>query len=406
MGWTQRSSFGQTYQAFNAELNNINTRSKWKIGPLRFVPTLQFSNIGFDSNVYYQRTNPVSDYTATISLRAEVYFVFRNWLIFSFTENPSYIYFLKQESERYLNNSYSLNLRVLAFSRIAVSGLNDLAREKKRWTGESEANIIQQINRANARISYETARNTSLGFIGGIRKISYEDLDYPGGIGPISTSLNREEKAAAGEFYYRVFSDSTYFARLGYSESSFEYPQASFRDSYSYEFMTGLQFPLLGRARGLISLGYRTVTPRRKEYRSFSGLVGDTSLSFRFGRFNYRLNYSRDVSFSARGENIYYVLNRYGAGVSIYLNRFTRLDYNFGRSENRYPNPTQVILPGGDVSEVKLKDTINLHTGAIVFRIIKNTGIGLRLDYWHRYTNLQANDLKRLLVGGFLTYEF
>jgi hypothetical protein len=403
---TAKSTFGQTYRTFNTELNNINTTARWIIGPFRLSPTFQLGNVGFDSNVFYRRTSPLSDYTATISLRAEAHFVFRNWLILSFTENPAYVYFVEQENQRYLNNAYILNLRVLVFSRIAISGSTDFTKEKSRWTGETDANIIHEVRRAYARISYETARNTSLGFVGSIRKTRYEDFDYPEGIGPISTSLNREEKSAAGEFYYRVFSDSTYFATLGYSESQFEYPQASFRDSYSYEFMTGLQFPLLGRARGLISLGYRTVTPRRREHKSFGGLVGDSSLSLKLGRFSYRLDYARDASFSTRGDNVYYVSDRYGAGVSFYLNRFIRLDYDYSRRENNYPNPTQVILPDGSVSEIKRRDKIDIHSGAVVFRVIKSTGIGLRLDYWGRYTNLYRDAFKRTFIGGYLTYEF
>jgi hypothetical protein len=79
------SVYGQGYQTFRWELEQIAKQTRWRIGPLRIFPTIQFRDIGYDDNVYYQREedNPISDYTATISPQAKVYLLFRNFLILS-----------------------------------------------------------------------------------------------------------------------------------------------------------------------------------------------------------------------------------------------------------------------------------------------------------------------------------
>jgi hypothetical protein len=78
-------AYGQSYRTFKWELEQIAKQTRWRIGPLRIFPTIQFRDIGYDDNVYYQREedNPISDYTATISPQAKVYLLFRNFLILS-----------------------------------------------------------------------------------------------------------------------------------------------------------------------------------------------------------------------------------------------------------------------------------------------------------------------------------
>jgi hypothetical protein len=218
--------------------------------------------------------------------------------------------------------------------------------------------------------------------------------------------LNREERSGKGEFNYRIFSDSFFFINGGYSEYSFEYAQSRYRDSYSYEGYAGIRFPLLGRARGLLSLGYKKLIPRTESVKGFSGLVGNTLVDLRLGRLSYRLEYVRDIPFSAYTNSFYYVGNRYGLGVSYYLNKFIRLDYNFRQGKNAYPEPTQVRLPSGDLVEIKRLDKYLYHTGAIVIRIIRSTGIGVEFNYLKRDSNYPGLNIKRYFVGGYLTYDF
>lgn len=400
--------FGQTYRTFASELDDINTRARWKWGPFRIFPSLQFTHIGYDSNVYYapDREKPVSDYSATVSFRVDLSFVFRDWLIFTFSENPAYVYYAKQESQRYLNNTYSFNLKLLAFSRMALSGTTQMSSAKIRWTGEIGTLTVLKNKETSGRIFYETPRNTSFGFTGLIRELKYENATGTPGLDPISVSLNREERSAKGEFNYRVFSDSFFFLNGGYSEYSFDYPQSRFRNSYSYEGYSGIRFPLLGRARGVLSLGYKKLVPRIKGINGFSGLVGNTGIDFRFGRFAYRLEYVRELPFSAHSNSLFYVGNRYGLGISFYLNKFIRLDYNFRSGQNNYPEPTLIRLPTGDYVEIKRRDNYLVHSGAIVIRIIKNTGIGIEGNYLNRESNYPGINLKRFFVGGYITYDF
>jgi hypothetical protein len=86
---------GQNYRSFRDELNDVTTRAKLRVGPLRILPKLQLQNLGYDNTVYYRRRdeNPVGDYTGTVSPELRGYLLLGRSLILSFTENPEYLYF-------------------------------------------------------------------------------------------------------------------------------------------------------------------------------------------------------------------------------------------------------------------------------------------------------------------------
>lgn len=402
------SSYGQDYQSFRNELDYIFENTKIIIGPFRIFPTFNFSNIGYDDNVYYQREedNPVTDYTATFSPQIRMYLLFRNKLIISLTENPEYVYYYKQKRERRWNNTLSPEFKLLLLNRFVISG--NYSYRNRKWRASSEfdvkANEIRESYRGS--LFYETPRRTSFGITALLDKYSYEDVTLPGEEIYLSRNLNREERSGNLEFYYRVFSGSFFFMSGGYTEYKFEHIQFHWRDSYSYQVFSGIRFPLFGRMRGALSLGYRKLSPKQKEKKGFSGLVGDTSLAFRIMRFGFRFQYIRDFRFSYWTNSLFFVENRFGSGISFYLTRFLRLDYNFFYGETNYPEMVLFQTPDGRVEAIMRKDIYRGHIAGFIFRIFKKTGIGVMVNYWERESNYYWANRNRLFAGGYITYEF
>ena len=44
--------------------------------------------------------------------------------------------------------------------------------------------------------------------------------------------------------------------------------------------------------------------------------------------------------------------------------------------------------------------------GGFIFRVIKNTGIGLMVNFWERESNYHWANRDRMFVGGYVTYQF
>ena len=406
--FSQSLIFGQGYRAFKDEVQEILERTKFKLGPFRIYPAIQFRNIGYDDNVYYQREEdePITDFTGTVSPEVKVNVLFRNYLILSFTENPEYVYYFKQKSERRWNNTLSPAFKFLFLNRFVISGNYSYSNRRRRASSEFDVRANERIKKYNGRFFYETARSTSFGFSGFIRKISYEDITLPGEEIYLSRALNRKEKSGNFEFYYRVFSESFFFIGGGYTEYKFEHVQSSWRDSSSYQVYSGIRFPHLGRVRGTLFLGYKKLIPRIEGKKGFSGFVGNTGLNFRLWRFGFRLNYNRDCNFSYWTNNIFFIEDRYGVGISFYLTKFLRVDYNLIYGEANYPEPMMLRMPDGRYEEINRRDIYRTHTVGFIFRIIRNTGIGLMVNFWERTSNIPGVGRERMFVGGYVTYEF
>jgi len=398
----------QSYRTFSRELQQIMERELFRIGPFRVDPGISLQRIGYDGNVYYQREGdePITDYTATFALPLRVHLLWRNYLILSLTETPSYVYYLEESRERRWNNAFSPEFKLLFMNRFVISGRYERSSQRLRVTSEFDARVNALNKGYSGSLFYETARETSFGVSASSVERNYEDVDIPGEEIRYSRALNRKEQNVSGEFYYRILADSFFFLKGGYTDYKFEHPATQYRNSYSYQASTGIRFPLLGRISGTLELGYKELIPRTSEVKGFSGLFGNTNINFRVGRFTLRMAYGRNCRFSYWSNNMYYIDNNIGGGVSFYLTRFLRLDYNYSYSEGDYPEPFLAMLSDGSIGEIKRRDLYYTHNVGIVFRIIRNVGIGINANFWDRDSNLIGADRDRFLVGGYLTYDF
>jgi hypothetical protein len=405
LGFVKLAS-AQVYQTFQAQLDSIKRQAAWSPGPFRIWPRLRL-NAGYDDNIYgtYGNRAPLADYTASLSLPTTVYVPFHDWLILSFFDSPQYVYFFDLNKERSFNNSYSVGVRAFLLNRISVSGAFGVSRTKYREFGEIDRRIFLEVRDSRGSIFLETARGSSLGFAGSIKEFAYEGVTLEGAERPLSSVLDREEREGRLEFYYPIFTDSSFFIDAGYTEYNFVHPEGKLRDSYAYQLNSGIALPLLGRARGTLSLGYRKLIPRYKNVRGFSGPVGNTSVEVRLGRLNVRLQYLRDIPFSYR-KNIFYIRNSYGTGLAFYLSSLLRLDYDFSYGGGTYPEQAATTLPDVAGDESERNDIYKSHSVGIVFRIIKNTGLGFSVVHLERNSNQDLYDLKRLMIGVYLTYDF
>lgn len=400
---------GQSYHSFSWEINRIQQVTKWKMGPFRIYPVVNFRNIGYDNNVYRQREedSPIADFTATISPVVNTYVIIKNLVILDFSVNPEYVYYAKTEREKSFNLNYSTGFKFNLLHRFVLSG--DFLYDKTRRRANSEFDIRanQILKDVTGSLFYETGRETSFGVTGLIRKVEYEDELAPGEEIYYSRTLNRKQTSIHGEFYYRLRPEVFFFLTGGYTDYKFDFEESRWRDSYSYQALTGVRFPILGDIRGTISVGYKKLTPRAGIKKHFAGPIGQTDVEARIKRFIFRGRLSKDAHISYWTNNAFFVEYIYGAGLSYYFTQFLRLDYDFSYGDNQYPEKTLIRLPDESYEEIQRRDKYQSHRVGTVFRIFQNTGVGLTLDFWERKSNdYRWGKRSSVFVGGYVTYDF
>jgi hypothetical protein len=274
-------SYGQSYRPLRAELDEIARRTFWKKGPFRFYPIIGI-RFGYDNNVYYQHeiNEPISDYVAMFPAEINAHLIHKNRLILSLTWKPEYVYYFNETRERRWNNTISPEFKLRVLRQIVLSGGYTYSNRRRRPSSEFDVRANELIRDYHGGLFFDTGWKTSLGFIGSIQNISYEDISDPDEEIYLSRDLNREEKNGSLEFYYRVLSKSYFFISGGYTEYDFEYVESSWRDSYSYQVYSGIRFPVLGKIRGTLSLGYKELVPRSEGKKGVFGTCGEYIVGF------------------------------------------------------------------------------------------------------------------------------
>jgi hypothetical protein len=396
-------AFGQSYVAFDDEWRRIVEGLKFSLGPLKIDPGFSLRNLGYDSNVYYGNQD-VGDYTGTVSPSVTAYLPFRRSLILYVRENPEYNFYLHEKALRTFTNSYAAGLKYLLLYRFVLTGAYQYSEYQRQISAEIGTPVRDISRTVSAGLFYETARKTSIGISVQSTKFAYQDIMTPEGEIALARTLNREEKSAAAEFNYQVFSDSQFFIRGGATDYAFDNPLEAERNSTSYQGYAGLRFPLLGRLRGTISIGYKRLVPHVKDLSTFGSLVGNTEVEARFGWFSLRALYQRDLVFSYYEDALAFVGNRYAGGLSVYPASFLRLDYGYEIDESDYPdvwNSTALLTPVTHRQERQ-----EFQTAGIIIRLWRTTGFGITFNKSIWTSSFQGFDRKRNYIAAYVTQAF
>jgi hypothetical protein len=399
---------GQSYRNFRKEYDGIKERARLRLGPLRVIPVFRLSDVGYDSNVYFREEGGevVPDFTATFSPEVRGYWLLGSSVILSVMENPEYLFYAKEKGLRAFTNSFSTGLRMLALRSFSLSADYHVLSHVRRATSELDQRIQDTVTGGTAGFFFETPRGTAVGLTGSLEDFRYKDIasDAPDDI--YALALDRRETSAAVELYYRVFSQSFFFTTAGWTRYEFVFPESAWRDASSFEVSGGIRFPLLGRARGTLSLGWKSFRPESPERQPFSGFVAATDVAFRLGRLGVTLGYTRDNAFSYNESAYYYIDGRAQAGLSFYIASFLRIDGTVQLGTMDYPEPQEVWY-GGEVSVIDRREDVQrtFSVGPVV-RVAGAVGLGLTYNFYKRMSNAPGFNVRRNFVGAFLTYEF
>jgi hypothetical protein len=399
---------GQTYRTFAEEYDEVRAKTGVRLGPLKVLPAFRLANVGYDSNVYYadKQDQAVADYTGTLSPEVKGYWLLGSSALVSVMENPEWSFYLKEKDLRTLVNSFVPAVRLFLLRRLALSGDYHFLEHLRQATSELGTPVRDLRKGWSARLFFETPRGTAVGLSGSLEDYAYSNPSPQAPQDEISRALDHRERTAAFEFYYRVFSRSSIFATAGATDYNFLDPASSWRNARSYQTYAGFRFPLLGRARGTIALGYKRFIPRTEGQKSFSGLVADTDVALRTGRVGLSVAYTRDNYFSYIDTAYYYIEDRFRGGLAFYLFPFLRLEGSCRLGAWAYPEPHEVWFHGVPYMVADRRDRNRVFSAGLAVRITGSAGLSVSYNFYRRTSNAPGFDIDRNFIGAALAYDF
>jgi hypothetical protein len=287
------------------------------LGPLRITPSLLLRDMGIDNNVFNEPVDPKTDYTATITPRADLALRIRR-LHLSFGTATDYVYYQKYESERGTNTTSQarIDLDVGALKPyFTIQGVNT----RSRANAEVDARARHHDVAYGTGVSFKLASRTSVVVNAAQTRVAYDEEDpnveFNGFL--LTESFNGRRRTIDTGLAFALTPITSFSVLVAREEQRFEASPG--RDSDAWRVSPTLNFDPAGLVNGSATFGYRrfvSVSPSLSDYSGFVSLVNVGATIYT--RHQMQARFVRDVQYSYDVSSAYY-LNTGGTLTWTYL---------------------------------------------------------------------------------------
>jgi hypothetical protein len=378
--------------------------ARGRAGVFRYNAALQV-NGGYDADIYFGTLDkPVPDSTFFAGPNIQVFLPLKKRVVFDISESPRYVFYLRTERERALNNTLAGRVHVV-FDKVYIQVGAGLTNAKQRLSSELNMNIRLKEDYLSGLIFWQASKRTACALQYQRSNLNFVNSD-------VQDNLNRTESSANLVMYIEQGARARFYVDGEYGSYAFTDRALSFKDSRSYGVYAGVEFlpPVAGYEgqisgiRGRINMGYKRLDILDPLQEDNSGLAGDIGISLEIMKLTaLRLFFSRGPQFSAYSGRTYFLQTAYGAGIGRSLARNILFTYDYGYSRNDYPG---VETAGGNPAE-KSADRYATHSFMLNFRMRRDLQFSLLANLGRRNSKLAPRAASNRAFFGFsLTYGY
>jgi len=353
------------------ELRNDMARARLRLGPLHLIPSIDVTNAGYDNNVFASSTDPVSDWTATVTGGFRFILPLGSKMYLRADAFPTYTWYDKLTDRRFFGGSYD-GILYGFFNRLSVAWSASGDQTYRNYSSEFDSPVVHKNQVYNGNIEVNVLGPVYVFGGGGYAEIRYDQQGTvppdgnPGEPQSVIANDRNQTSFVAGVRYRRSYDFSTSFS---YSESRSDYlNQERFRDNLSRAALMGVFISHQNLFLNLVG-GWREGVPDGSLYPSYSTGVGSFFLSyFPLRWLEVRGGGRRRIVNSLSATNPYYFENRLSGSLAVELfTRFLLRGY-YEQGPNNYPVPQQ-----GDNGElIRRRDDARLYGGALSMKVVRN----------------------------------
>lgn len=338
-------------------------------GPLGLNPALVLRDVGRDTNVFNEATDPKSDFTATISPKLDV-LLHPGPMKLTFTTNTDYVYYQTYASERGTNLGAALRVD-FNFDRF------------EPFVSTAHVNTRERLNReVDAR-----ARHHDQSYAGGLKVHLSEDVFATGAVRQtkttfdpdavfrgekLETTMNRTDDAVEAGGGVALTPLTTLQVNVSRERSRFEFTPE--RNSETLRIVPTVSFNPLAILSGTASVGYRHFTGHSPSVPDYSGLVSTVTLATTIAeRHRIEGTFGRDLQYSYDETASEYIET---GGTVVWTWQIVRAfdtRVTAGRSRLHYRSP--------DLAASEDDDTTRLYGVSVGYHLNLNLRAGLNAEW-------------------------
>jgi len=365
----------------------------YRTGRLYWTLALELREAGLDTNVYYQETGAVPDFSTTLIPSLDATLPLGSRIRLKGRGGLSMTYFAKQDSERYIDRYGALGAEV-DVGPFTFFGDLDAGRYKQLVSIEVNERIEYQQDGKDVGVKVDVTRRLSAAYSRSERTYLYEPGFYAGGV-EIRDSLDRTETVDDLEVKFSITSRTAFVSRVDLIEDRFLRAPEESSVAESRRYLAGFNFGQKALFKGHLLAGKREYpTTGSGPVPPYSGLAFTGKIEIPIGAYmQLGLLADRDTQYSVlrpatpeeQARNLY-VLTSYRAEVKRAL-REDLLGQLYGGFEN------------ADYVGVTLSDRL-WHAGASLSkRFSRSLQLGTYVTWNRRDSQQPGSSYTRVRLG-------
>lgn len=345
------------------------------LGPFRITPSVVLADLGVDNNVKNESVNPKSDFTFTLSPRADVKFRMRR-LLLDYVTSTDYVYYAKYRTERSANTSSSGRID-FDLGRLRPYATVQGVSTRARLNAEVDERARHHDRVYGGGVRFKVASRTTVVVNGLQSKIVYEPDEEFRGV-RLDRSFNGRLRVVDVGLAIALTPLTTLTVPIAREQQRFSLSPE--RDSNTWRITPTFTFSPVGLVTGSALFGYRHFAPVSPTLPGFSGFVSRVTVGATiYSSHQVQALFSRDVQYSYDARSTYYVATGGALTWTYLLGGPIDVRGTAGRYLMNYDK-----TGGGS-------DTTTSYGGGVGYRFSNRARLGLNVNWMRRDSGIAAD---------------
>jgi hypothetical protein len=367
---------------------------RFRLGPLRFTPSIALTSLGIDDNVFNEDLDPKQDTTAAIGPAVNL------WMKLGRSRmtgrvSGQYLYFSKYTNQRAWNTTDEGKWEV-PMSRLTpfITGVYANTKERPGYEIDSRAHLRSQ------SVGFGTAVRLS-GRTTAVLSTTRSSFAFDEGetfLGAdLATALNRRSDAEALQLRFKLTSLTTFVAGAEAIQDRFTF--GPIRDADSIKVVPGFEFKPSALISGRVFVGYRRFNALDATLPDYAGPVAAVDAIYVHSATRLSVKLNRDLTYSYEPTQPYYALTDAGLVLTQRITDVWDVVARGGFQTLEYQRPQSIG------AENARTDRIREYGGGLGYRLGQTLRLGFDAVQYRRLSSqLTLREYEGLRFGASISY--
>jgi hypothetical protein len=367
---------------------------RFRLGFVRFTPSITLTNLGVDTNVFNELDDPKDDFTVTFGPKAEFWSRLGPRGHLYGNVSLDYQYFQEFDSQRGFGTADVVRFDY-DLGRLTPFAEGTYTNTRVRPGYEIDTRARREDVSGRVGVSVRVLSKTKL--LAWVRKEEFRYADDEEFLDTdLSSSLDRDSSYYGGGFQVELTPLTTFVTDVEIGEDRFL--GSSERDADTWKVMPGFKFKPFALIDGGLAVGYRKFQTLSRLVPDFGGVIALVDLGYTLRATRLSGRYNRDVTYSYETVEPYYLQTDWSLSA---LQKITSAWDIVGRV-GRYKLDYETIgLPGAE----RRSDSGNRYGGGIGYTLGQYIRLGFDVNYIDRQSDASiTRNYEGVRAGFTVTY--